>query len=114
LLAVNTLRAATNDYIDHNKKAFIRDKTEKECELCDNDNCGERKENRSFLEYDKDNILQERLNRIHNKIIVLSGKGGVGKSTVAVNIAITLSNMKKKVGILDIDIHGPKLYMILN
>lgn len=54
-------------------------------------------------------ILNQRMNRIKNKILVLSGKGGVGKSTIAVNIAASLSLAGKRVGLLDIDIHGPSV-----
>jgi Mrp family chromosome partitioning ATPase len=53
--------------------------------------------------------LQERLCKIKHKILVLSGKGGVGKSTVAVNLAVALASQGKQVGLLDIDIHGPNV-----
>jgi ATP-binding protein involved in chromosome partitioning len=53
--------------------------------------------------------MKENLARIKKKYIVLSGKGGVGKSTVSVNLAATLNLMGKKVGILDVDIHGPSI-----
>lgn len=46
---------------------------------------------------------------IKKKILVLSGKGGVGKSTVSVNLAVALSLRGFKVGLLDIDIHGPNI-----
>ncbi|PJA26951.1 MAG: ATP-binding protein [candidate division Zixibacteria bacterium CG_4_9_14_3_um_filter_46_8] len=50
-----------------------------------------------------------RMSKIKHKIVVLSGKGGVGKSTVAVNLATSLTLAGKKVGLLDIDIHGPSI-----
>ncbi len=50
---------------------------------------------------------------IKKKILVLSGKGGVGKSTVSTNIAVGLSLKKLKVGLLDIDIHGPNIPSLL-
>lgn len=53
------------------------------------------------------------MNDITQKILVLSGKGGVGKSTVAVNLAVWLSTNDKKVGLLDIDIHGPSVPRLL-
>ena len=58
--------------------------------------------------------LKEKLDKISHKIMVLSGKGGVGKSTVAVNLAIALSQYGLKTGLLDIDIHGPSIPKMLN
>lgn len=60
-----------------------------------------------------DERLQENLDRIKHKLIVISGKGGVGKSTVAVNVAYGLAKVGKKVGILDVDIHGPSIAKML-
>ena len=51
--------------------------------------------------------LQETLSLIKNKYLVMGGKGGVGKSTVAVNLAVYLSNKGHAVGLMDIDLHGP-------
>jgi len=53
------------------------------------------------------------LSHIGHKILVLSGKGGVGKSTVAANLALFLGTQSKKVGLLDIDIHGPSIPKLL-
>jgi len=51
--------------------------------------------------------------KIHHKIMVLSGKGGVGKSTVAVNLATALALAGKRVGLLDVDLHGPSVPKLL-
>jgi ATP-binding protein involved in chromosome partitioning len=46
---------------------------------------------------------------VKHVILVLSGKGGVGKSTVSVNLAFALANYGRKVGLLDLDFHGPNI-----
>lgn len=53
------------------------------------------------------------LSRIKHRLLVFSGKGGVGKSTVAANLALALSQKGMKVGLLDVDIHGPNLPKML-
>ena len=62
---------------------------------------------------DEQQQIRQRMGRIKHKILVLSGKGGVGKSTVAANLAASLSERGHKVGLLDIDIHGPSIPQIL-
>ena len=57
--------------------------------------------------------LRERMGHIRNKVLVMSGKGGVGKSTIAVQLALGLSRAGKKVGLLDVDIHGPSIPHLL-
>ena len=58
-------------------------------------------------------LLKQRLSAISKKIMVMSGKGGVGKSTVAVNLAVALARMGREVGLLDADIHGPNIPKLL-
>jgi len=57
----------------------------------------------------EEQILQGRMRDIGLKLLVLSGKGGVGKSTVAANLAVSLADAGKTVGLLDVDIHGPSI-----
>ncbi len=58
--------------------------------------------------------LTAALSRIRNKIVVLSGKGGVGKSTVAANLAVGLAQEGLKVGLLDVDVHGPSIPRLMH
>nr|WP_155314395.1 Mrp/NBP35 family ATP-binding protein [Desulfosarcina ovata] len=60
-----------------------------------------------------DEKARQSLGLIKNKIIVMSGKGGVGKSSVSVNLAISLADKGFKVGLLDVDIHGPDIPRML-
>ncbi len=62
---------------------------------------------------EEERMLKENLGRIKRKIVVLSGKGGVGKSTVSVNLAAALASRGLKTGLLDVDIHGPSVPKLL-
>ncbi len=62
---------------------------------------------------DQDASVNASLEKIKNKFLVMSGKGGVGKTSVAVNLAITLSIKGFKVGLMDVDIHGPDVPRML-
>ena len=85
------------------------------CDACGRSDCSaaERKKGESSEEFADRRKLQSRLCRIRHKVIVLSGKGGVGKSTVAVNLASALVSSGKRVGLLDVDIHGPSIPTML-
>ncbi|NLT37170.1 MAG: Mrp/NBP35 family ATP-binding protein [Methanomassiliicoccus sp.] len=61
----------------------------------------------------EDMKLIKKLSRIKHTIVVMSGKGGVGKSTVSVNLAVGLAMRGYEVGILDGDIHGPNIPKML-
>ena len=58
---------------------------------------------------DEQTVLRTRMNKIKHKIAVISGKGGVGKTVTAVNLAIAfaLQGHENRVGLLDADLHGP-------
>jgi Mrp family chromosome partitioning ATPase len=53
--------------------------------------------------------LSSRMAEIAHKLLVLSGKGGVGKSTIAANLAVALWLRGHRVGVLDVDVHGPSI-----
>ena len=59
-------------------------------------------------------MIEANLARVGRKIVVMSGKGGVGKSSVACYLAFLLSSKGKKVGLLDVDLHGPSVARLLN
>ncbi len=89
--------------------------SKKTCDSCSDTGCTAKnqQQNESKEEYADRRRLQARLCRIQHKIVVLSGKGGVGKSTVAVNLATALALNGLRVGLLDVDIHGPSVPTML-
>jgi ATP-binding protein involved in chromosome partitioning len=61
----------------------------------------------------QDEEIRERLKGFKNKILVMSGKGGVGKSTIAAYIAVGLAKRGFRVGLMDVDLHGPSIPRLL-
>jgi Mrp family chromosome partitioning ATPase len=86
------------------------------CKTCNSETCSakERREKESLEEFLERQALAERLCKIGHKILVLSGKGGVGKSTVAANLAVSLATQGFRTGLLDIDLHGPSIPKLLH
>lgn len=111
LLASNTLKAACENCLARQS----RPRAYSACDTCQNTECSAatRQPEESQEEFDERRKLQSRMCRIRRKIVVLSGKGGVGKSTVAVNIATALMLAGHRVGLLDTDIHGPSIPTML-
>ncbi|WP_462324037.1 P-loop NTPase [Desulfoplanes sp.] len=61
----------------------------------------------------QDRMISSTLSKIRHKLFVMSGKGGVGKSSLATNLAAALSARGFRVGLLDVDIHGPSVPHLL-
>jgi Mrp family chromosome partitioning ATPase len=61
----------------------------------------------------QDQLIKQSLSIIKHKFLVMSGKGGVGKTSVATNLAIALSRKGAKVGLMDVDLHGPDIPKML-
>jgi ATP-binding protein involved in chromosome partitioning len=83
------------------------------CSSSQGSSCGSKESQQAALAQ-QDNAITRSLGKIKNKILVMSGKGGVGKSTVSVNLALGLAQMGHKVGLMDVDIHGPDVIRMLN
>jgi Mrp family chromosome partitioning ATPase len=62
---------------------------------------------------EQDKRIAEQLSQIKHTFLVMSGKGGVGKSTIAVNLAVALADRGYSVGLMDVDLHGPSTVKML-
>jgi ATP-binding protein involved in chromosome partitioning len=61
----------------------------------------------------QDAEIREKLKGFKNKFLVMSGKGGVGKSTIAAYLAVGLAKRDYQVGLMDVDLHGPSIPRLL-
>jgi len=65
------------------------------------------------MQAEQDTAVNESLAKIKNKILVMSGKGGVGKTSTSVNLSIALADKGYNVGVMDVDLHGPDVPRML-
>lgn len=108
LLAVNTMKAAVRD-------CQQRRQTGGQCGECAQAECSSKppRTEESDQETLDRQALAQRMCQIAQKLLVMSGKGGVGKSTVSANLAVSLALAGKQVGLLDVDIHGPSIAKLM-
>ena len=116
LLAATALHTAVDDYkINKIKEEKMGESKKSDCKTCSKSTCDAKtkRPDETPQDFAQRQMLNKRMCSISNKILVLSGKGGVGKSTVAVNLATALMLEGMKVGLLDCDIHGPSIPKML-
>lgn len=88
----------------------------KECTSCNskNNTCSNTSTSAQGTKVEEELKLKKNISKIKHKLVVLSGKGGVGKSTIAANLAYGLALQGKRVGLLDVDVHGPSIPRLLS
>ena len=89
--------------------------TDPKCKGCSQSSCtaNVRRPGETEQQHGERLALRLQMCQIESKIVVLSGKGGVGKSTFAVNLAMSMALDGKRVGVLDVDVHGPSVPRLL-
>ncbi len=71
--------------------------------------CGSAQANHHMQQQQQNEMMNKALKKIKTKLFVLSGKGGVGKSSIASNLAVSLAGKGFKTGLMDVDLHGPSI-----
>ena len=84
-----------------------------ECDTCNKEDCATCASNKNKID-PQDIAITNFLSHVKHKFVVMSGKGGVGKSTVSTDLALLLAQKGFKVGLLDVDLHGPSIAGLLN
>ncbi len=74
---------------------------------------GDMPKNQQQMQADQDVAVNKSLGKIKNKILVMSGKGGVGKTSTSVNLSVALAHKGYNVGLMDVDLHGPDVPRML-
>ncbi len=74
---------------------------------------GDMPKNPQQAQADQDVAVNKSLGKIKNKILVMSGKGGVGKTSTSVNLSVALAHKGYNVGLMDVDLHGPDVPRML-
>jgi len=87
---------------------YIQEKEVPDINLKETIKEGKQEQLDTLMEY-----INKNMEKIKHKIVIISGKGGVGKTTVAVNLAMSLASIGLRVGILDVDITGPNVLKML-
>lgn len=87
---------------------YIQEKQVPDINLKETIKEGKQEQLDTLMEY-----INKNMEKIKHKIVIISGKGGVGKTTVAVNLAMSLASIGLRVGILDVDITGPNVLKML-
>lgn len=83
------------------------------CSQCGSANSCTSAQKQAAAKNSQENMIKDSLSKIKHKLFVMSGKGGVGKSSISANIAVTLAEKGYKVGLMDVDVHGPSIAQIM-